>query len=80
MEYVDGGDLDDLRIIQRQKRRPFSDQMLWNIFLQACKGLNQIHKCGYLHRDVTPSNMMISKNGVVKIGDFGSLIKIEEAK
>ena len=41
------------------------------IMLQILKGLVEIHKNGILHRDLAPSNILINKNGIVKIADFG---------
>lgn len=41
------------------------------IMLQILTGLAEIHKNGILHRDLAPSNILITKNGVIKIADFG---------
>lgn len=42
-----------------------------NIFHQIMCGLAEIHNNGILHRDLAPSNILISSDGVVKIADFG---------
>ena len=39
--------------------------------MQILEGLAVIHKNGLIHRDITPSNILISQEGVVKIIDFG---------
>jgi serine/threonine protein kinase len=43
---------------------------------QVAKGLHLIHKFGYLHRDVKPSNIMINKRGQAVLTDLG-LIKLD---
>ena len=44
----------------------------------ACKGLAAIHATGLIHRDVKPSNLLISDTGAVKIADFGLARKTGE--
>lgn len=43
-----------------------------NYMYQILNGLSQIHQKGIVHRDIKPENVLISKEGVVKICDFGS--------
>ena len=67
MEYVDGGELHGLR--QETGRFP------WEIALyavdEALNGLAAAHQKGVVHRDIKPQNIMWTKDGAVKIGDFG---------
>ena len=67
MEYVEGGTLADLK--RRAERVPKNCALY--IGLEMLKGLSYAHKKGVLHRDLSPSNVLISKEGEVKITDFG---------
>ena len=42
-----------------------------NIMLQLLRGLAEIHRNGILHRDLASSNILINKQGILKISDFG---------
>ena len=80
MEFVDGCNLKSL--IERQKQRNKRIEVSHTIFLmmEACKALNYAHSLehpetneplGIVHRDISPPNILISKNGEVKLVDFG---------
>jgi len=67
MEYVEGRTLyDDL-----SKGKIFSEKEAIDIILQLASALGHAHSLGLVHRDVKPKNIMISKDGVVKLADMG---------
>lgn len=67
MEYVEGKTLyDDL-----SKGKIFDESEALEIILQLAHALGHAHSLGLIHRDVKPKNIMINKDGVVKLADMG---------
>ncbi len=67
MEYVDGQDLTTL--IQQAESLPLGSAL--DYVLQAAEGLAYAHSMGIVHRDVKPSNLLLGKDGIIKILDLG---------
>ncbi|MBN1356648.1 protein kinase [bacterium] len=66
-EYVDGGSLKDR--ISRETPVQLSD--ILDIAIQIAWGLKAVHRRRLVHQDVKPANILLTRNGVVKISDFG---------
>ena len=43
-----------------------------NVMIPVLRALTAVHQEGFIHRDVTPDNIYITKDGMVKLLDFGS--------
>lgn len=67
MEFLDGQELQDL--ISTAQRLPVKQAM--SIAAQVAGGLGYAHQHGIVHRDIKPANIMVLKDGVAKITDFG---------
>lgn len=67
MELVDGPSLAEL--IAADGRLP--EPVAIDYAAQICSGLAYAHRQGLLHRDVKPANILVTKDDVVKISDFG---------
>src|SRR5690349_24481737 len=67
LEYLPGGDMFALT-----RTRPLPIQKALHYLEQVCSGLAHAHKCGVIHRDIKPQNLLLTADKeVVKIADFG---------
>ena len=73
MEYIRGEDLGSL--IRRIGQLPVGKSI--SITKQICEGLAEAHRLGVVHRDLKSNNIMIDKDGNVRIMDFGIARSIE---
>jgi tRNA A-37 threonylcarbamoyl transferase component Bud32 len=71
MEYVDGLDLAALLRKFKDDGRLVPLPAAFHIAIEIIRALDFAHQHGVVHRDVSPSNILISRAGEVKIGDFG---------
>ena len=67
MELVEGGSLEDE--LQRRGKLPW--EAVVDYGLQMCAALEASHQKGVVHRDVKPSNFLLTREGRVKLSDFG---------
>jgi serine/threonine protein kinase len=67
MEYVDGASLQEVV----SGHGPLAVLRAAHYVRQAALGLQHIHEAGMVHRDVKPANLVLSRQGVVKILDMG---------
>ncbi len=68
MEYVEGETLSE----RLRRENTLDESQLMAILNPLIEGLEQVHATGYLHRDITPKNILLRKDGSPVLIDFGS--------
>jgi eukaryotic-like serine/threonine-protein kinase len=68
MEYVDGASLQE---VIKRKNGPMDPTRAAHYMRQAALGLQHAHENGLIHRDIKPGNVLIDRNGTVKVLDMG---------
>ncbi len=79
LDYVEGGSLDDLVDRSALKGRTLAPELVLRIALDALSGLHAVHEAhdttgrrlDILHRDVSLQNVLVGRDGVARIADFG---------
>jgi len=75
-EFIDGGDLNDLL-----KKGPLEIATALNFGIQFCIGMEYANRKGMVvHRDIKPGNILITRDGIVKVNDFGIAKAINSAE
>lgn len=69
MEYIDGV---SLKVLTHSQGGKVSFESAVLVLFSAGSALMEVHGKGIIHRDISPENIMIAKNGDIKLIDFGS--------
>jgi serine/threonine-protein kinase len=75
MEFLEGQDLK--KVIRTEA--PFSLERALDIAIKVCAGVGYAHRSGLVHADVKPQNVLITRDGVVKVTDFGIAQALSDA-
>ncbi|XP_073034768.1 uncharacterized protein [Primulina eburnea] len=67
MEYLPGGDIMTLLI----REEHLTETVAKFYIAQSVLAIESIHKHNYIHRDIKPDNLLLDKNGHMKLSDFG---------
>lgn len=76
LEYVESGSLASIN----KKFGPFQESLVAVYIKQVLQGLDYLHKQGVVHRDIKGANILTTKNGTVKLADFGVAMSLTDEK
>ncbi len=77
MEFVNGLDLAALLKFYSSRGERVPIPAAFQISIEIIRGLSFAHQNGVVHRDISPSNILLSKAGEVKIADFGIAVAMK---
>ena len=75
-EYVEGQDVGS--VLKGTPEGRLGERFTRGVVGQLLEALEYAHRCGVVHRDVKPSNILITQEGAVKVADFGIARLVEE--
>ncbi len=76
MEYVEGQTVFDMIATGRR----FKERDALELIIHIARALDHSHKAGFIHRDVKPKNIMLTKAGVAKLADMGLARAVSDAE
>jgi serine/threonine protein kinase len=76
MQFVDGADTSAVMM----NEGPLQVQRALDIIIQTCRALVAIHREGVIHRDLKPTNILLSRQGIAKITDLGLVKLLSQAQ
>ncbi|KAL2095438.1 hypothetical protein ACEWY4_010157 [Coilia grayii] len=75
MDYYVGGDL--LTLLSKFGDH-IPEDMAQFYLAEMIMAIDSVHRLGYVHRDVKPDNILLTADGHIRLGDFGSCLRLQE--
>jgi NIMA (never in mitosis gene a)-related kinase len=76
IEYIEGGDLCSFVQMRKQQQQHFTEEQVLYLFRQMVSALYYLHNQKIIHRDIKPENIFLTKDYVIKLGDFGTSVVV----
>lgn len=76
MEYIPGGDM--MTLLMRREILPEEEARFYAA--ETVLAVEEVHRMGYIHRDLKPDNLLICRDGHIKLSDFGLATSGNEEK
>lgn len=76
-EFVDGTTVAD---VLKERGKPFGEEEALDIIIQIAEALAHAHSRGFIHRDVKPKNIMLTRQHVGKLADMGLARQVSDAE
>lgn len=54
------------------------EKLVWELLADMARGVKHVHDKGFVHLDIKPSNFFVTKEGRLKLGDFGIAINLKK--
>jgi hypothetical protein len=80
MEYMDGGCLTDVLETFQRLREPMNEPEIAYVLREVLLGLKFMHGMKRLHRDIKSDNVLVGRDGKVKLADFGFCAELTEER
>lgn len=78
MEYADAGSLTDVLYFLNDRNMHLNEPEIACICREVLQGLNSLHRIKRIHRDIKSDNTLITRDGNVKLADFGFAAQLTE--
>ena len=69
-EYIDNNDLKEYAESYKSLKKQIEENTIWNFFMQCISGLNYIHSQNIIHKNIKTTNIFMTENKTIKLGDF----------
>ena len=79
-DYCIGGDLKEFLTKIQKSNLKYDKDFYWNVIFQMIASVSFLHKLGYVHFDIKPSNFLVQENGQLLLSDFCLTIKEKDIK
>jgi serine/threonine protein kinase len=78
LPLMPGGDVEGL--IEKLPDHKLPVERAIQVAKDVCRGLDFAHRQGFIHRDLKPGNVWLTREGIVKIGDFGLAVTLDRSR